>query len=229
MSEIDAASAAQQRQTMVDCQVSTFDVTDHLVLARMAHVPRELFVPSNQRALAYSDAMISIPAAGGRRTLVAPLVLARLLQELRIQPTDVVLDVGGGLGYSAALMAGLAASVVALESDPTLTEAAAAAFAAGGLTNVEAVTGALADGCAAKGPYDAILVNGGIEQGLDGLLAQLKDGGRLACIEVADRTAQAAAGRATIYEKSGKIGSRTLLSVTASILPGFARAPAFAF
>ncbi len=230
MSDADQAAFARQRQAMVDCQLRTFDVTDQLVLARMNHVPREMFVAPAQQQLAYSDAALSVPGAAGPRALLLPMALARLLQDLLIEPGDHVLDVGGGLGYSAAVIAGLAGSVVALESDPAFSAAAKAAFAAGGLSNAEAVTGSLSAGCAAKAPFDVILVNGAVETGLDALLAQLADGGRLACIEVADRTAQAAAGRAVIYEKSGtEHGRRTLFPANAPRLPEFTRAPAFAF
>ena len=112
-----------QRQTMVDCQIRTFDVTDQRVIARFLDVPRELFVPDHVRDLAYSDIGFSAkPAAVGEdgRYMLPPLVLARLIQGGRVKPTDRVLDIAGGAGYSAAILFGLSSEVLALEASPAL-------------------------------------------------------------------------------------------------------------
>ena len=229
MPAADSAAFARQRQSMVDCQLRTFEVTDLNVLDRMNHVPRDMFVADGQASLAYSDATLWVTGGSGRRALLPPMVLGRLVQALRLAPTARVLDVGGGCGYSAAVMAGLAGSVVALESDAGLGASAKQKFATGGLTNVDAITGPLAAGCAAKAPFDAILVNGAIETGLETLLGQLADGGRLVCIEASGSTSEST-GRAVLYEKTGgEAGLRPLFSVKAPILGEFRKAPAFAF
>lgn len=218
----DSATFARQRQTMVDCQVRTFDVTDQVLIDRMGHVPRETFVPDRLRPLAYSDAVLTIPGASPRKLLV-PLVLARMIQALALKPTDKVLDVGGGCGYSAAVMAGLCAHVTALESDPAISDAARRSFADGGLSNVTVATGPLPGGHAANAPYDAILINGAVAAGLEPLLAQLVDRGRLVCIE-------AAGGQAVRYDKvGGEVGSRRLFPAGGVVMTEFAAAPAFAF
>jgi protein-L-isoaspartate(D-aspartate) O-methyltransferase len=216
----DAATFARQRQTMVDCQVRTFDVTDQVLIERMAHVPREMFLPDRLKPLAYSDAVLTIPGPAPRKLLV-PLVLARMIQALALKPTDKVLDVAGGCGYSAAILAGLCAQVTALESDPAMSDAARRGFAAGNLSNVTVATGPLAAGHAADAPYDAILVNGAVGTTPDALLAQLADRGRLVCIDPAS-------GQAVRYDKVGDdVGTRRLFPTGGAVLPDFAPAPAF--
>src|SRR5687767_8284101 len=113
---------AQARRNMVDSQLRTYDVTDLAVLAAMNEVPRERFVPAGREELAYLDQGLGVGPAGpaGQRTMLAPMVLARMLQHLEVRPGERVLDVAGGLGYSAAVLARLGARVVALESDEAL-------------------------------------------------------------------------------------------------------------
>src|SRR5260370_15487878 len=130
-----------QRQMMVDCQVRTYDVTDQALLAAMYDVPRELFVATDFVTLAYADRVL--PSLGGKRQLLAPMTLARMIQAANLRPTDKVLDVGGGAGYGAALLARLAANVVALEADAALTAAASAVLGKLGEAKVTCVTGGL--------------------------------------------------------------------------------------
>ncbi len=227
MPEAHSAAFAAQRRNMVDCQVRPYDVTDQILLERLEHVPREIFLPVQLKAVAYSDAVLTVPGATPRK-LLAPMVLARMIQSLELKSTDNVLDVAGGQGYSAAVLAGLVAKVTALESDAALSGSARANFAAGGLANVEVATGSLSAGCAANGPYNAILVNGAVATGLEALLSQLADGGRLVCIDVASRAF--GSSQAVRYDKSGDdIGSRRLFPASAALLAEFAPAPEFAF
>ncbi len=124
---IDFAAA---RRMMVDGQVRTADVTDLRLLAAMGDVPRERFVPASKAELSYLD--LDLPAGEGRagRCLLKPMVLAKLIQPADIAATDHVLDVGCATGYSSALLAQLAGSVVALEEDRALARAAEQALAA---------------------------------------------------------------------------------------------------
>ncbi|MDE2362482.1 MAG: protein-L-isoaspartate O-methyltransferase [Hyphomicrobiales bacterium] len=218
---------AMLRQTAVDCQIRPFGVSDQGVLARFLDVPREMFAPAGVESLIYSDSELRHPlAAGGYRAMLAPLVLARMLQAAEIGPADVVLDVAGATGYTAALVSGLAGKVVALESDAGLSAAAAANFKALGLANVEAFKGALRDGSAAKGPFDVVIVNGAAEEGLDQLLAQLSPAGRLLTLH--PQTAGAA--QVVLYRRDGSSFSRlSLLEGAGKIVPEFARKPGFAF
>lgn len=223
-SRIDSAAL---RRTSLDCQIRPYGVTDQLLLARFLDVPRETFVPAGAEALTYSDSELRHPlAAGGDRPMVAPLVLARMMQAAEIGPTDLLLDVAGAAGYTAALAAGLARKVVALESDAHLSAAAAANFQTLGLQNVEAVHAPLGGGAAAKGPFDVILVNGAAEEGLETLLAQLSPSGRLLVL----RPQAAGAARIVMFQKDGSnLSQRALFEAAGKLLPEFARKPAFSF
>jgi len=106
--------AARQRSNMVESQILTSDVTDRRILRAMGELPRERFVPPALAALAYMDEAVPLSApAAGRRWLMAPRVFAKLLQLAEIGEEDRVLDVGCGSGYSAAVLAKIARSVVA--------------------------------------------------------------------------------------------------------------------
>jgi protein-L-isoaspartate(D-aspartate) O-methyltransferase len=214
---------AVARRMMVDGQVLTRDVFDPDLLAAMLEVPRERFVPPAQAALAYLDRNLPL-TTDGSRCLLQPMVLARLLQAADITATDQVLDVGCGTGYSSALLARLAGSVVALEEDKDL-----ATFARRVLRElapqVEVVEGLLKTGWPAAGPYDVIVLNGAAEIVPEPLFAQLKDGGRLVGIE-----GEGPATQARIYcSIRGEISGRSITEAAAPLLPGFARPPEFVF
>jgi protein-L-isoaspartate(D-aspartate) O-methyltransferase len=207
---------------MVDGQVRTTDVTDAAIIAAMLAVPRENFVDEKRRALAYIDEDIAI-APG--RFLMEPSPFAKLVQLAAIKPSDRVLDVGTGTGYSAAVLSRLAASVVALESDAALADRARAALAALGAGNVTVVNGRLADGHAATAPYDVIIVEGAVESLPDSLTGQLREGGRLVVVE-----GRGNAGVARIYLKSGAIATgRRAYNAAVKPLPGFERTSEFIF
>jgi protein-L-isoaspartate(D-aspartate) O-methyltransferase len=211
---------AAARTHMVDGQVRTSDVTDLRILWAMQTIPRERYVPAKSRDLAYVD--FDMPVAP-RRCLLKPRVLAKMLQAAGIRPADRVLDVGCGLGYSAALLARLAAQVVALEEGADLATAAREALA--GESNVEVVTGSLAEGYTAAAPYDVIVLEGATEVEPDALLRQLSDGGRLVCI-----LGGGPAAKAMLYTRSGDdTGGRPIFDAAAGVLPGFEKPPAFAF
>lgn len=211
---------AQARQTMVDCQVRPADVTDLRVIAALGDVARERFVPAAVRAVAYLDRDVPL---GARRALIKPMVLAKLLQAAAVTATDRVLDVGCGTGYSSAVLAKLAASVVALEEDGAVAESAGNALA--GVHNVTSVRGSLAAGWPPSAPYDVILMQGATDVPPDSLFRQLAEGGRLLAI-----VGSGPVGKATIYRAAGKnVTSQPLFDAAAPLLPGFSKAPAFVF
>ncbi len=221
---------ASQRQTMVDCQIRTFDVTDQEVISRFLDVPRETFVPGPMQALAYSDAPLDLHTIEGEtRCLLAPMVLARMIQGAEVRASDRVLDIAGGAGYSAALLAGLAGEVVALESIPSLSFAAAAHLAGLGLP-ATAVCGPLDASEGVTGTFDLILVNGAVEEGLEPLLARLSLGGRIIAILRSPGDPTGKAGKAMRFESvAGELSSRVLFDAAAPVLGAFARTPVFAF
>ena len=220
---------AVSRRTMVDRQIKTFDVTDAALLARMLEVPRELFLPAELKPLAYSDSSLQLKSgAPGRtaRTLLAPLVLARLIQGARVMESDKALVVAAGGGYSTALVAGLAAGVIALESDSELFERARASLDSFGLKGVRLLLGPLAAGAPDEGPFDVILIDGGVAANLDPLLAQLKNGGRLVTVQ----RLPDGAGKAVRYDKvDGALGYRILFDAAAPVLDPFKAAESFTF
>lgn len=224
------ADFARKRQTMVECQIRTFDVTDQPLLQRFLDVPRETFVGADNQAAAYSDSLLTLKGEGARGML-RPLVLARLLQAARICAGDRVLVVGAATGYTTALAAGIASDVTALESDAKLAEAARANLSALGFDGVKVVDGPLEQGVKRGEGYTLIIVDGAISVEPTALLEELADGGRLVAIARAadDPTGQAA--KATIYERvGGKIGARPLFSAFAApVLAGFERAREFSF
>jgi protein-L-isoaspartate(D-aspartate) O-methyltransferase len=222
---------AELRQTMVDCQIRTFGVTDRAVIAQFLEVPREHFVPAEQKALAYSDLSLTITNAtpgGESRRLLAPMVLARLLQDAEVKKEDRVLDVAPGTGYSTAILAGLAAGVTALEADSKLQTLVKSNLA--GLDNVLAVAGPLPDGVAERAPFDLIFVNGATEGQLDRLFGQLGEGGRLITLSRGANDPDRFACHAIRFEKiAGQISSRILFDAAAPLLGAFREAPHFVF
>jgi protein-L-isoaspartate(D-aspartate) O-methyltransferase len=215
---IDFAAA---RRMMVDGQVRTADVTDLRLLAAMDSVPRERFAAAGKAELSYLDQ--DLPAGAAGRCLLKPMVLAKLIQMADIAPTDRVLDVGCATGYSSALLAQLAGSVVALEEDAALAQAAQHALS--DQPNVKVVRGALLGGAAAEGPYDAILLQGATEIVPQALLRQLKDGGRLACVYGAGPQR-----KAMLYlNTEGDISARPVFDAAAPVLPGFRKETGFVF
>lgn len=213
---------AAARRIMVDCQVRTADVTDPELIAAMLEVPRELFVPKALADRAYLDSDLTI---GEGRVLLKPMVLAKLIQAGQIGPTDRVLDAGCGTGYSSAILARLAGSVVALEQDAGIAATAKQALSAAGAAGVTVVTGPLTDGWPSGGPYDFILLNGASEVTPDSYAGQLKPDGRLACIY-----RPGPAGKAMIYRAiEGRLVGRPIFEASAPVLPGFTAPKAFVF
>jgi protein-L-isoaspartate(D-aspartate) O-methyltransferase len=214
------------RQKMVDGQVRPSDVTDIRIIDAMLEVPREVFVPENQRAMAYLDLDLDVSEGGSaRRFLIKPVVTAKMLQAADIRDTDNVLVVGCATGYSAALAAKLAGKVTATEVDPALVARAKEVLAQLGIGNVTVRAADPSEGEAANAPYDVIVLNGATEVTPDGLYRQLKDGGRLAGV-----FAMTQPQRATLVTHShGDFGTRALFDAAVPILPGLGRVPAFIF
>lgn len=219
---------AAARQKMIDSQLRTEGVTDYAVLAAMGEIPREQFVPSRIRPLAYIDEDLSVKDAEGElpaRYMMEPAPFARLIQAAEVLPADIVLDIGCATGYSTAVLARLADSVVAIEVDAELAALAGENLVDLGVANAAVVSGPLAAGYPSEGPYDVIFLGGAVEVVPDALFAQLKDGGRLVAV-----VGYGLAAEATLFTRTGDdIGCRPMFNAHLRPLPGFEKPKAFVF
>ncbi|TPW29852.1 protein-L-isoaspartate O-methyltransferase [Pararhizobium mangrovi] len=216
------------RVKMVDRQIRTTDVQSYAVLDAFLAVPREAFVPARFKQLAYIDNDIEIAEAGeGKpaRYIMEPSPLAKLMQLANIEPDDVVLEIGCGTGYAAAIISQMAGSVVSLESEDDLANTASDTLARLGYDNVAVVTGPLPEGHAEEAPYDVIFINGSVEVVPDAIFEQLREGGRLVCVEGSGN-----ASRARLYcKEDGAVAERAAFNTSVRPLPGFEKPETFVF
>lgn len=210
-----------RRTMMVDTQVRPSDVTKFPIIDAMLSVPREAFVPDSLREAAYVGENLEV---GEDRVMLEPRTLAKMLDALDLQPEHVVLDIACGLGYSAALIARMCDFVVALEDDAGRAEDAQALLSEHGVDNAAVMSGPLAEGSAKSGPYDIIIIQGGVAEVPTSLLDQLREGGRIACV-----FAEGALGVVRIGHKiDGIVNWRFSFNASAPLLPGFEKQDVFA-
>ena len=207
---------SNRRTMMVDTQVRPSDVTKFPIIEAMLSVKREDFVPVAQREAAYMGGNVDL---GGTRVLLEPRTLAKMLDALDVAQDELVLDVGAGLGYSSAVIAHMAEAVVAVEEDEDMAREAQDALMAAGADNVILYCGPLATGAKEHGPYDVILIQGGVSTVPQCLLDQLKDGGRVACLFMDGALGEVRVG----YKRDGHISWRRSFNASAPVLNGFER------
>ena len=216
----DQADFGKMRDAMVASQLRTNAVSDTRVVAAMARVPRERFLPDDVRGLAYRDT--AVPVAHGRAVNL-PIAIGKLLTRAEIRATDRVLLIGAAGGYTAAVLALLAAKVVAVESDPALLAIARPALADDAA--VDLVEGDLTAGWPDQAPYDRLVVDGAVEHLPDALIEQVRPGGRVVTGLVDRGVTRLASG----VRSSGGFGLAAFADVDCVVLPGFARPRAFTF
>ncbi len=208
------------RTTMVDTQVRPSDVTKFTVIEAMLTVPREAFVPRDQRDAAYVGEHLALDTG---RVVLDPRLLAKMLDEADIQNDELVLDIGSGLGYSAAVIARMAEAVVAVEDDEDRANEAQSNLSEQGADNVVVHQGPLADGAVGHGPYDVIFVQGAVAHLPEKILGQLKDGGRIVCLMMDGALGAVRVG----YRIDGELNWRFAFNGGAPVLPGFEKHSAF--
>jgi protein-L-isoaspartate(D-aspartate) O-methyltransferase len=208
------------RLAMVESQIRPNAVRDVRILNAFATVPRELYVPEHQRALAYMDEALPVAESKGSskaRFLLPPMVLARLLEAAAPNQSDKLLDVGGVTGYSAAIASALCKEVVALEASESLVAMTRENLAKANEKRVKVVTGALTKGAPEFQPFDVIVLNGSVSSEPHQLFAQLAEGGRLVTL-IGNRMG----ATAMLFTKSeGVTSGRGIFDAGVEVLPGF--------
>ena len=225
MPHLEDDPVSQTRLNMVEGQLKPGGVRDYALTKMIGTVSREAFVGSDVRAVAYADRELPSQAGDARRVLLSPLAFARLAELAELRADDVVLDIAGGLGYSAAVIAGLVNTVIALEDDEAFCEKAGTIWQEIGVDNAVAVQGLLAEGQAKQAPFNVIFINGCVANVPRDLLGQLVDTGRLVCVQEVD-----GAQKATIFTRIGDTFARRIaFDICAPELDSFKPAPKFEF
>ena len=216
---------ALARRNMIDGQLRPNRVNNAQLLAAIADLPRERFLPAGLRSVAYADDDVPL---GNRRCLMEPMVLARLIQTLQPQAQDKALVVASGAGYGTALLARLVKSVVAVEADAGLAGSAEQTIRELGIANVRHVVGRMEDGHAGEAPYDIILIEGAVQHVPASIVGQLAEGGRLGTVIAA--ASPGVLGVAQLMVKEGGVASgRPIFDAGTPALPGFSTPPRFTF
>ena len=213
---------AAARRHMINSQIRTNDVTDAAILASFRAVARERFVPAAQRALSYSDVHIHTDEG---RYMLRPRDFSKMVDAADIQPTDIVLDIACGRGYSTAVLSGLCDTVVGLEDDEQRVTQATDLLMKSDITNAAVVKGDLKSGAREHGPFDVIMVSGSVTEVPKTWLDQLATGGRLVAV-----VQNGPVGRVTVFTRVGDaVGERVVFDASVPLLPGFASVPEFVF
>ena len=210
-----------RRKIMVDTQIRPSDVTKFPIIDAFLFVPREKFVPDGKREAAYIGENFQI---GQSRVILEPRTLAKLLEALDINNDELVLDIGTGLGYSSAVISLVAEVVIAVEDDSNLASEAEEILSEIGADNVVVEINKLEEGAPEHGPYDVIIIQGGVEKIPGSILKQLKNGGRVGAIFIEEGLGTAKIG----FKLNDKINWRYSFNAAAPVLPGFFKQKDFA-
>jgi len=199
---------------MVDTQVRPSDVTKFPIIDALLNVPREKFVPDGKREAAYIGENLSI---GLSRVILEPRTFAKLLDVLDIKNSELVLDIGSGFGYSSAVISRMAELVIAVEQDEVFASEAEEILSEVGADNVVVQVNKLENGAPKHGPYDVIILQGGVEEIPLSILNQLKNGGRIGAIFIEEGLGTARIG----YKLNNKVTWRYSFNAAVPILDGF--------
>lgn len=221
----DTQNYDQARENMVDCQIHPMGVFDEKILDAFMTVPREEFVPDEVRGIAYVDEDIDI---GNERYLIEPSIIARLMDKAHLKADDVVLTIGSGAGYTAALLSKIVSTVVSLEVDEALLAKAQKVWDRYAFCNIVGITGSMTEGAAKHAPYSLIIINGCVADVPQAIKDQLADGGRLLTII---RPTGSSVAQAVLIEKikEGVFSDRILFDASTPYLLGFEPKDSFKF
>lgn len=219
-------SQQKARQNMLDCQLATNSVNDPRIHEAFSAVPRENFVPEAYSKNAYVDDEIMLEDGA---LIVAPIAYGRMLEVAELKPYDKVMDVGCANGYSAAVLANLCKSVVAVENSTKLVGAARSNIEKIGIENVNFVRADHVKGSSANGPYDKIFINGQVEQVPEALISQLKEGGRIITIMRIEDEGMLPFIVSLRLDKKGVVTLKTHFQANSSKLPEFMKEKSFIF
>jgi protein-L-isoaspartate(D-aspartate) O-methyltransferase len=213
----------QARFNMIEQQIRPWNVLDAQILTLLSAVKREDFTPPAQRSLAFVD--MDLPLADGE-CMLSPKVEARMLQDLNIQATDRVLEIGAGSGYMAALLAHRAAQVLTMDSNPAMVELARQNLGKAGVANAEVRLGDGSKDVSGLGQFDVIVLSGSVASVPESLLALLKPQGRLVAIVGEDPIMQA---HFVTRTGDSQFETRNPWDICVPRLHGFAEKSAFRF
>lgn len=217
-----------ERAAMIESQIRPNHVTDTRLLEALYNTPRENYVPPSLRSLAYMDGPLRVEAAhddSPARYLLAPMVLAKLIQLAAVKKDDRVLDIGPATGYSTAILTQLAKEVIAVECDAGLSALAKDVLESQGIANAKILTQALHEGAAEYAPFDVIFVNGRLSEAPEKLLKQIAPNGRLVAV-----TGSNISAKAKLFVKIDEyIQSIADFDAGTPALPGFKNIDEFAF
>lgn len=210
------------RTAMVDCQVRPSNVTKYPIIDALLSTPRELYVPTEKRSIAYVGEHVFLT---DNRVMLDARTFAKMLDAVNIKSDEMVLDIGCGYGYSSAILAKMAEAVVAVENDEMLANEASEILNQQSIDNVFVVHGELADGNKKNGPYDVIILQGAVEEVPSQITDQLKENGRICALFQNNNLGQCRIG----YKSNNAISWRTFFDGSAPLLQGFTKAAEFDF
>jgi len=213
----------QARFNMIEQQIRPWNVLDAQILALLSAVKREDFTPAAQRSLAFVDMELPLSDTA---CMLSPKVEARMLQDLKVQPTDRVLEIGAGSGHMAALLAHRAAHVLSLDIDPAMVELARHNLSKAGVANAEVRLGDGSQDVSGLGSFDVIVLSGSVASVPESLLALLKPQGRLVAIVGEDPIMKA---HFVTRTGEGQFETRNPWDICVPRLHGFPEKSAFRF
>jgi len=215
----------QIRENMVDCQIHPMGVVSEEILDAFMTVPREEFVPEDKRGVAYIDEDLEI---GHGRYLLEPSIMARLMQYADLKENDVVLTIGSGAGYTAALLSKIVSTVVSLEENEELLQKAQKVWDDFSFCNIVGISGALTEGAPEHAPYSLIIINGCVCDIPNSIKDQLAPNGRLLGLK---RDKDSNVAKAMLIEKvrDGAFSDRVLFDAHSPYLAGFEPTETFQF